>query len=177
MRPKFFKNLKSNTSTTANRLGRGPAPTGLCARPAVLPENLPLLCVNAAAAYTGRRNACLLAKSQLQSTIAILQRSTSLSGTAVGEQMDRVSKFSAQAICNALSGIAVTLRTFRMLGQPNTASRAPMQVSTRTMTKPFICCSNGQPGTLYSYDTLMDMIQLKAIAFAASLPHHKHTHD
>ncbi len=85
-RPKFFKNLKSKTSTTADRLGRGPAPVGFCARPAVLPENRAWLCVNAAAAYTGRRNACLHAKSQLQCTIAILQRSTSLSGTAVGKQ-------------------------------------------------------------------------------------------
>ncbi len=34
------------------------------------------------------------------------------------------------------------------------------------MTKPFSCCSNGQPGTLYLYDFLMEMIQLKAITFS-----------
>ncbi len=148
LRPKFFKNLKSKTSTTADRLGRGPAPIGFCARPAVLPENGALLCGNAAAAYTGRRNAFLLAKSQLQCTIAILQRSTSLSGTAVGKQMDVVSKYSVQSACNVLSGISAILRVFRVnLTQLRLLQcRCPRWICTRT--KPFSYCSNGQPGTL-----------------------------
>ena len=154
LRPKFFKNLKTKTSTTADRLGRGPAPIGFCARPAVLPENGALLCVNAAAAYTGRRNACLLAKSQLQCTIAILQRATSLSGTAVGKQMDVVSKYSVQSACNVLSGISATLRIFRV----NLTQLRLLQCRC-----PRWICTSGQPGTLYLYDFLMERLQLKAI--------------
>ncbi len=115
LRPKFFKNLKSNTSTTADRLGRDPAPSRFCARPAVWPENRPLLCVNAAAVYTGRRNACLLAKSQLQCTIAILQRCTSLLRTAVGEQMDKL-KCASYVQCPVRYTVVVVLKNFPSVG-------------------------------------------------------------